>query len=112
MITTNKYLTATSALNIVKRQTFPIEKMLDALIKKVEYKIRIVATLKGCHMFWTVPLVYATIPAYDADNMAYLIDQHLKKQGFFVRHINSSTLWISWKYAKGNNTTKRTCLAR
>lgn len=106
MAKTHKYLTATAALKIVERQAFPIDKMLDTLIRKAEYKIRIVATLKGCYTFWSVPLVYATIPAYDATKMATLIGRHLEKQGFFVRHVAATTLWVSWKYGvRGGSTT-------
>ena len=99
MTTQPSYLTAMAAMKIVERQAFPFQKTLDTLIRKVEYKIRIVATLKGFHTFWSVPLVYATVPAYDSVKMSTNIASHLRKNGFYVRIVGPTTLWISWKYA-------------
>ena len=94
-----KYLTAQAALKIVERQSFPVEKILDTLIRKVEYKIRIVATLKGFHTFWYVPFVYAAVPAYNSPRMCTHIAQHLRDNGFYVKPVGPVSLWISWKYA-------------
>lgn len=99
MTTNHKYLSAAGALKIVERQAFPFERILDTLIRKVEYKIRIVATLKGFHCFWSVPFVYATVPAYDTAKMTQEISSHLDKQGFHVRVMAPTTLWISWRFA-------------
>lgn len=101
-MSTEKYLTATAALRIVEKQAFPFKRTLDTLIRKVEYKIRIVATLKGFHTFWSVPLVYATVPAYDSVKMSQHIAKHLEKQGFHVRVVGPITLWVSWKFARPN----------
>lgn len=99
MTLNSNYLTAAGALKIVERQAFPIEKILNTLIRKVEYKIRIIATLKGFHCFWSVPFVYVMVPAYDTPKMTRQIFEHLVKQNFHVRVLTPTSLWISWRFA-------------
>jgi len=96
------HLTATDARKIVQLHAFPFVKMLDMLIRKAEYRIRIIATLKGVYTFWSVPLIYASLPAYDSISMTKHIAKHFIKKGFHVRVVGPTTLWVSWRYTHAN----------
>lgn len=101
-----KYLTASGARRLVEKRGFPLSQILDTLIKKVEVKIRIVATMKQCQTLWSVPFVYASVPAYDTVKMTHAIAEHLKKQGFYIKMLGTTTLWISWLYATDETKQK------
>lgn len=93
-----KHLTAEDARKIVQLHAFPFSKMLETLIRKAEYRIRIIATLKGAHTFWSVPFIYASVPAYDSIRMTQHVADHFTKKGFFVRVVAPTTIWVSWRY--------------
>lgn len=93
-----KHLTAEDARKIVQLHAFPISRMLEMLIRKAEYRIRIIATLKGVHTFWSVPFIYTTIPAYDSVKMTTRVADHLAKRGFHVKVVAPCTIWVSWRY--------------
>ena len=93
-----KHLTAEDTRKIVQMHAFPFSKMLEILIRKAEYRIRIIATLKGLHTFWSVPFIYASIPAYDSIKMTHHVADHFKNKGFHVRIVAPTTIWVSWRY--------------
>ncbi len=95
-----KHLSAEDARKIVQLHAFPFSKMLEMLIRKAEYRIRIIATLKGDHTFWSVPFIYASIPAYDSVSMTRHVAKHFVMKGFYVRVVAPTTLWVSWRYKR------------
>lgn len=94
----SKYLSAEDARRIAQLHTFPFSKMLAMLIRKAEYRIRIIATLKGVSTVWSVPFVYASLPAYDSVSMTQHIAAHLTRKGFRVRLVAPTAIWISWRF--------------
>ena len=98
-MTTKRYLSANSAAKLLERCSCPDNMILDALVNKAEYVIRISASKRTSHVMWRVP-VFASIPAYNFKIMQHEIAEHFRAQGFYVKEFHDGvTLWISWRRA-------------
>lgn len=95
-----RYLSANSAAKLLQRCTCSENFIVDALIRKAEYAIRISASKRSDNVMWRVPIIYASVPAYNYREMHHLIAEHLRKHNFFVKEFpDGSTMWISWRRA-------------
>lgn len=94
-----RYLSAVSAARLLDRCSCPDNFIIDALINKAEYVIRLSASKRNSHIMWRVP-VFASMPAYNFKIMQTEIAAHFRKQGFYVKEFpDGITLWISWRHA-------------
>lgn len=95
-----RFLSAESAAGILFRVTCPDDFILHDLVEKVEYVIQTVAKKRCDNVFYRVPIVYSTVPAYNFNIMYHLLAEHFENKGFFVKRIGDGcTLWISWRNA-------------
>lgn len=94
------YLSAQQAAKLLKRCSFPEKIIFDSLVGKAEYAIKIASSQRQSHVFWQVPVFYASVPAYNYITMQTTIAKHLEDQGFYVKLFpDGVTMWVSWKYA-------------
>jgi len=93
------YLTADKAARLLQRCSFPEKQVLNILIRKVEYAIRIASSQRQDNVFWRVPVFYAA-PAYNYKSMQVSIGEHLEIKGFYVKLFPDGVgMWISWRLA-------------
>ena len=96
---TMRYLTASQAARLLQRVSCPDTLILDALVSKVEYVIRLAASKRNSHVMWRVP-IFASVPAYTFKTMQGEIAAHLRTKGFYVKEFTDGiTLWVSWRKA-------------
>lgn len=96
----NSYLNAKQAARLLRRCSFPEKIITDSLIRKCEYAIRIAASQRQNQVFWSVPVIYSAVPAYNYVSMQKAVTEHLRKEGFYVKTFpDGITCWISWRFA-------------
>jgi hypothetical protein len=94
-----RYLTARQAARLLQRVSCPDTLILDALVTKLEYVIRLAASKRNSHVMWRIP-IFASIPAYNFKTMQSEVAVHLRKQGYYVKEFGDGiTLWVSWRTA-------------
>ena len=94
-----RFLTAVSAARLLNRCACPDDFILNALVDKVEYVIKIAASKRSTHTMWRVPL-FASVPAYSYHKLQQEISAHLRHQGFHVKEFpDGMTIWVSWRMA-------------
>ena len=94
-----RYLTASSAAKLLNKCACPDDFILNELVEKVEYVIKIAASKRASHTMWHVP-IFASVPAYSYRKLQKEIAEHLRKQGFYVKEFNDGmSIWISWRVA-------------
>lgn len=94
-----RFLSADNAASLLYRASCPDTYIVREFIDKAEFMIQTYAT-KGCQsVFFRVPVIYSTVPAYNFRAMITQIVDHFRDMGFFVKHMPDGRMWISWRRA-------------
>lgn len=93
-----KYLSAKQARKINKQCTIPPQKILDELIKQLQLKIQISASLQFQTILWECPYFVASLPVYDRTEQRNKVARHLVEYGYYVKPFDPCRIYISWRY--------------
>jgi len=93
-----RYLTIRHAQKIVERHSNSEKRMLDILIRRIEGRIKLVATFKQSYCLCEIPFISDNLPAYNTQQVRDSLIKHFQQQGFWVRPCGQTALYISWRY--------------
>lgn len=93
-----RYLTADDCVRIRYGKQAAIYKAMQHLIKIIQEKLRMAATMMQRDIIYRVPAMLCDFPMYDLQDMLVALKQHFANQKFYVQHLPPDVLYISFRY--------------
>jgi hypothetical protein len=94
-----RFMTCLDAKNLTQKHLNIKFKILYQFVKQIQRRIQHKATIV-CDEFdllWQCPPSLNGYPVYDPNEMTKRVMKHFQKQGFYIRQISATSLFISWR---------------
>ena len=95
-----RYLSASQARQIVHQCSISPQRIFNELLKNVQIKIHILASLQQFDMLWECPMMLESLPVFDTMEYTNKIADHLQRYGYFVQYFKPNGLYISWRFKR------------
>lgn len=91
------FLSAQDANELRKKHSLSRHRALYGLIEMVEKRIHFCASSGAPDMLFTVPLFVPDLPAYNPEEMSAELVKHFRRQNYYVRIVNATSMYVSWR---------------